>query len=101
MSSRISDELKSWIGREALTRRPRNSVVRPSAISRSPRRPQSLYHDEALAKGSRHGGIVAPPTLVCETNQIFQNGRPMQTATSVKLGLPLSACAFHPWRQRV
>ena len=29
--------------------------------------------DAAFARDTRHGGVIAPPTLVCETNQIFQN----------------------------
>jgi len=32
-----------------------------------------LFYDAAFARDTRHGGVIAPPTLVCETNQIFQN----------------------------
>ena len=28
-----------------------------------------LYRDEEFARKTRHGGIIAPPTFICETNQ--------------------------------
>ena len=38
-----------------------------------------LYLDEEFAKGTRHGGIIAPPTFVCETiyyqgSEVDENG---------------------------
>ena len=72
MSSRITDELKAWIGREVTYAAPEElgrAAIRYFALASGDGNP--LYYDEAIARRSRHGGIIAPPTLVCETNQIY------------------------------
>ena len=75
MSTHITDELKSWIGREATYTAPEElgrASIRYFAMALGDDNP--LFCDAAFARGSRrHGGVIAPPTLVCETNQIFQN----------------------------
>lgn len=66
----MTDELKAWIGREA-------SYTSPEELGRASIRyfalalndPNPLYKDEAFARGTRHGGIIAHPTFVCETLQ--------------------------------
>lgn len=63
-------ELLSWIGREATyTAREELGLasIRYFALALDDHNP--LYRDADYAAESRHGGIVAPPTLVCETNQ--------------------------------
>lgn len=68
--SLLTDEIKSYIGREATYIAPEPlgaAAIRYFATAIRDGNP--LYYDEAFAKGTRHGGIVAPPTLVCETNQ--------------------------------
>ena len=72
MSARLTDELKSWIGREAVYVAPDelgHASIRFFALATGDANP--LYHDEPAARQSRHGGIIAPPTLVCETNQFY------------------------------
>jgi acyl dehydratase len=88
MSSRLTDELKAWIGREA-------TYVAPEELGRAAIRyfalatedPNPLYSDDTQARASRHGGTIAPPTLVCETNQIYE--RPMQGGGFVGHSWPL------------
>ena len=72
MSTRLTDGLKSWIGREAVYVSPEplgQGSIRLFAMATGDWNP--LHHDEAAAKLSRHGGVIAPPTLVCETNQFY------------------------------
>ena len=72
MSGGISDELKAWIGREATYTSPEElgqAGIRYFALALGDDNP--LYQDEAYARRSGHGGVIAPPTLVCETNQIY------------------------------
>lgn len=88
MSSRLTEELKAWIGREA-------TYVAPEELGRAAIRyfalatedPNPLYSDDAQARASRHDGTIAPPTLVCETNQIYE--RPMQGGGFVGHSWPL------------
>ena len=95
MSTRISDELKSWIGREATYTAPEElgrAAIRYFALALGDDNP--LHHDEALAQSTRHGGIIAPPTLVCETNQIFQNAPDENGYIGHSWPLPLSSSRF-------
>lgn len=64
------DNLKALIGREETSTAPEEigrAFIRLFAMATDDWNP--LYHDQAAAKQSRHRGIVAPPTLVCETGQ--------------------------------
>jgi acyl dehydratase len=73
MTSRITDELKSCIGREAKYTAPEElgrSALRYFALATNDDNP--VYQDDTFAKATRHGGIIAPPTLVCETNQFIK-----------------------------
>lgn len=71
-SSLLTDELRAWIGREV-------SYTMPEELSQASIRlflraigdDNPLYRDEAFAQTTRYGGIIAPPTLVVETGQIY------------------------------
>jgi len=70
MASLLTEELRAWIGREVTYTAPEElgrAAIRYFALALGDDNP--LYRDEAFAAATRHGGIVAPPTLVCETNQ--------------------------------
>lgn len=87
MSTHITDELKSWIGREATYTAPEElgrASIRYFAMALGDDNP--LFYDAAFARDTRHGGVIAPPTLVCETNQIFQNSCWTATAISATIG---------------
>lgn len=71
MSSNITDQLRAWIGREVSYTAPEcfgRGALRYFALALDDDNP--IYRDEAFAAKTRHGGIIAPPTLVCESNQI-------------------------------
>ncbi|MCE2945667.1 MAG: MaoC family dehydratase N-terminal domain-containing protein [bacterium] len=75
----MTDEIKAWIGREVTYAAPEElgrAAIRYFALATGDDNP--LYSNDEVAHASRHGGIVAPPTLVCETNQFYD--RPMETS---------------------
>jgi len=70
MSGYITDELRSWIGREATYTAPEElgqASIRYFAMVLGDDNP--VFSDAAFARSTRHGGVIAPPTLICETNQ--------------------------------
>lgn len=70
MASLLTEELRGWIGREVSYTAPEElgrAAIRYFALALEDDNP--LYRDEEFARRTRHGGVVAPPTLVCETNQ--------------------------------
>jgi acyl dehydratase len=73
MSGRITAEVKACIGREVSYTAPEElgrGAIRYFALALGDSSP--LYRDAKFAAKTVHGGIVAPPTLVCETNQIIE-----------------------------
>ena len=70
METLLTPELKAWIGREVVYEAPDEigrAAIRYFAMALGDRNP--LYWDEDFASKTRHGGIIAPPTFVCETCQ--------------------------------
>lgn len=68
----LTDALRAQIGREARYTAPEEvgrASIRYFALAMGNDNP--LYHDEDFARTTRYGGIVAPPTFVCETNQWY------------------------------
>ncbi|GAA2211646.1 MaoC family dehydratase N-terminal domain-containing protein [Nonomuraea monospora] len=81
------DELKAMVGREVTYTAPEElgrAALRYFAQAVGDDNP--LYTDDAYARGHGYDGVVAPPTLICETNQYT--------------GLPRDADGFagHSWR---
>jgi acyl dehydratase len=73
MSGRITAEVKACIGREVSYTAPEElgaASIRYFALALGDDNP--LYSDASFAARTKHGGIVAPPTFICETNQIIQ-----------------------------
>jgi len=71
--TRIADTLKGWIGRQATYSAPEElgrAAMRYFALALDDKNP--IYSDDEYAKSSRHDGVIAPPTLVCETNQFVR-----------------------------
>lgn len=76
--SLLTDEIKSLIGKEATYEAPEElgrAAIRYFAMATGD--PNPLYRDEEFARQTRFGGIIAPPTLVCETNQ-YMTGQPRE-----------------------
>jgi len=66
----LSEELKSWIGREAhypAREELGRASIRYFALALGDDNP--LYVDDAYAKQAGYPSVIAPPTLVCETCQ--------------------------------
>jgi len=72
----LTDELRAWIG----TKR---ELVAPEELGRAAIRSYALaigddnplYTDEEYAKRHGHPSVIAPPTLICETNQFVPGPR--------------------------
>jgi acyl dehydratase len=68
----MTDELRACVGRQVTYTAPEElgkASIRYFALAIGDDNP--LYSDESVAGASRHGGIIAPPTFVCETNQLY------------------------------
>jgi acyl dehydratase len=66
----LTDELKTWIGREVVYHAPEElgrASIRYFALAMGDDNP--LYRDDAYARAAGYPGVVAPPTLICETCQ--------------------------------
>jgi acyl dehydratase len=66
----LTDELKGFIGREAhypAREELGRASIRYFALALDDDNP--LYTDEAYAKKAGYPSVIAPPTLICETNQ--------------------------------
>lgn len=65
-----TDEIKAMIGREVVYTAPEElgrAAIRYFALAVGDDNP--LYTDDAYAREHGYDGVVAPPTLICETNQ--------------------------------
>jgi acyl dehydratase len=66
----LTEELKSFIGREAhypAREELGRASIRHFALALGDDNP--LYVDDAYAKKAGYPSVIAPPTLICETNQ--------------------------------
>lgn len=66
----LTEELKSWIGREAhypAREELGRASIRYFALALGDDNP--LYVDDAYAKKAGYPSLIAPPTLICETSQ--------------------------------
>jgi len=66
----LTDEMRALVGR-------RRSYTAPEPVGRAAIRyfaravgdDNPLYTDDEYARRHRYGGVIAPPTMICETNQ--------------------------------
>lgn len=66
----LTDEIRALVGREAVYTAPEElgrAAFRYFALAVGDDNP--VYTDDAAARAAGFDGVVAPPTLVCETNQ--------------------------------
>ena len=95
MSGRITDELRACIGREASYTAPEEfgrGALRYFALALDDDNP--IYCDDRFAAATRHGGVIAPPTFVCETNQIFRQPLDENGYIGHHWSLPLPSTRF-------
>jgi acyl dehydratase len=74
--SLLTPELKARIGEEARFSSPDElgrAAIRYFAVAIGDLNP--LYLDDAFARSHGHPSVIAPPTLVCETNQFVPGPR--------------------------
>lgn len=88
--SLLTPEIRALIGRKIVLTAPEElgkASIRKFALAIGETNP--LYADDTYARASRFGGIVAPPTLVCETWQYLQ--QPIETEGGIveRFGLPV------------
>jgi acyl dehydratase len=91
--SLLTDEVRSWIGREAVYHAPEElgrAAIRYFATAIGDDNP--LYVDDEYARANGYDGVVAPPTLVCETNQFIAAGRPGAAYIGHAWDLPVTGC---------
>lgn len=89
----VTDELRGYIGQEVRYTAPEElgqASIRYFALALGDDNP--LYRDEAFARQTRHGGIIAPPTLVCETNQPYDRQPDADGYIGHTWDLPLPEC---------
>ncbi|MBM3526891.1 MAG: MaoC family dehydratase [Alphaproteobacteria bacterium] len=95
MKTRITDDLKAWIGREETYTAPEElgrAAIRYFALALRDDNP--VYCDADFAKRTAHGDIIAPPTFVCETNQIINQPLDENGYIGHHWPLPLSSSRF-------
>ena len=93
--SRLTAELVGWIGREVVYQAPEPlglNAIRYFALAIGDDCP--LYTDAETASRSLHAGTVAPPTLVCETNQFYRRPADANGYIGHTWDLPLESSAF-------
>lgn len=72
----LTDEVRAWLGREAVFEAPDElgrAAIRYFAIAIGDRNP--LYVDQQYAHDHGYPDVIAPPTLICETNQFVPGER--------------------------
>lgn len=89
----LTDELKTWIGREVVYHAPEElgrASIRYFALAMGDDNP--LYRDDAYAKAAGYRGVVAPPTLICETCQYADLAPNTDGYAGHEWDLPVSGC---------
>jgi acyl dehydratase len=95
MKTRLTEELKAWIGREAVYTAPEelgSASIRYFALALGD--DNRIYSDREFAKKTIHGDIIAPPTFVCETNQVINQPLDENGYLGHHWPLPLSSRRF-------
>jgi acyl dehydratase len=72
----LTDEVKAWIGKEAVFEAPEElgrASIRYFALAVGDDNP--LWLDDDYAREHGYPSVIAPPTLVCETNQFVRGPR--------------------------
>jgi acyl dehydratase len=93
MGELLTDEVRSWIGREAIYTAPEElgrAAIRYFAQAVGDDDP--LYTDDAHAQRHGHPSVIAPPTLVCETNQFVAATTDEHGYTGHTWDLPVDGC---------
>jgi acyl dehydratase len=92
-SGLLTDGLRAWIGREAVYTAP-EELGRASIryFARAVGDDNPIYTDEEAARAAGYDDVVAPPTLVCETNQYMDRRRDADGYIGHSWDLPITGC---------
>ena len=74
--SLLTDEVRAWIGKEVVYTAPEplgRAAIRYFAQAIGDDSP--IYVDDDAGRAAGYDGVVAPPTLICETNQYVGGAR--------------------------
>ena len=88
--SALTPEIMALVGREWVYHAPEEigaASIRKFALSIGD--PNPIYADGAYASGTAYGGIIAPPTLVCETMQYMVGDLDEAGGPAARVQLPL------------
>lgn len=89
----LTDEVRAWVGREAVYEAPEElgrAAIRYFALAVGDENP--LYTDDEYARAHGYQGVIAPPTLVCETNQFVRGARDGEGYIGHRWDLPVPGC---------
>ena len=89
----LTDELKSWIGREVTYTAPDElgrASIRYFALAIGDENP--LYTDDGYARAAGHPSVVAPPTLVVESCQYAHRPPDSDGYIGHEWHLPVAGC---------
>jgi acyl dehydratase len=89
----LTDEIKSWIGREAhypAREELGRASIRYFALALGDDNP--LYVDDAYAKAAGYPSVIAPPTLICETCQYAHRPPNEEGYIGHEWALPVAGC---------
>jgi acyl dehydratase len=89
----LTDQLRDWIGREVTYVAPEElgqASFRYFALAIGDDNP--LYVDEEFARANGYPTVIAPPTLVCETNQYGNGSISDDGYIGHRWALPVTGC---------
>ena len=89
----LTDAIKSWIGKEVSYEAPEElgrASIRYFTVAMEDDNP--LYRNDTYAKAAGYPGIVAPPTLICESCQYADNKPNSDGYAGHVWDLPISNC---------
>jgi acyl dehydratase len=89
----LTDEIKSWIGREAhypAREELGRASIRYFALALGDDNP--LYVDDAYAQAAGYPSVIAPPTLICETCQYAHRPPNEEGYIGHQWPLPVAGC---------
>ncbi|MFN2613996.1 MAG: MaoC family dehydratase N-terminal domain-containing protein [Actinomycetota bacterium] len=86
----LTDEVRAWIGRELVLEAPASTgraAIRYYALAIGDDNP--LYTDDEYARAHGYPSVIAPPTMICETNQFVPGARDAEGLLTQIFELPV------------
>jgi acyl dehydratase len=93
MTALLTDEVRAFIGREVTFTAPDEvgrAAIRYFALAIGDDNP--VYTDDEAARAAGHPGVIAPPTMICESNQFLAAPRDEDGFPGHMWELPIPNC---------